>query len=127
MDTVSLVSGSVSGPKKKRARKSKAKGDDESAGGARAKSAVSGEGGRGKRRASRDSNTEDEDEHDDQMAVETVKRTNEEKVKEKQRLKILTEAFDEEQWRRYEAWRSSKLADSVVRRVCCLLCYSCEG
>jgi transcription initiation factor TFIID subunit 11 len=116
IDTMSLVSGSVTGPKKKRPRKSKGggKGDDESinGGGARAKSAISGEGGRGV-------SVEEEEDDGDHTALATVANTNEETQKEKTKLALLTQSFDEDQWKRYEAWRSSKLSDAVVRRVCC--------
>jgi transcription initiation factor TFIID subunit 11 len=112
---MSLVSGSVTGPKKKRPRKSKGggKGDDESINdvGARAKSAISGEGGRGV-------SVEEEEDDGDQTALATVANTNEETQKEKTKLALLTQSFDEDQWKRYEAWRSSKLSDAVVRRVC---------
>jgi transcription initiation factor TFIID subunit 11 len=121
---MSLVSGSVTGPKKKRPRKSKGgggKGDDESltGGASRAKSAISGEGGRGV-------SVEEEEDDGDQTALATVANTNEETQKEKTKLALLTQSFDEDQWKRYEAWRSSKLSDAVVRRVCYaipLLCW----
>jgi transcription initiation factor TFIID subunit 11 len=125
IDTVSLVSGSVTGgPKKKRARKSKrAANDDASMVGGNAKSALSNNsGGRGRKRASREISAEEEDEGGEEMAVEMVARTQEERQKEVEHRALLVRAFDEDQFSRYEAWRSSRLQDSVVRRVChCLI------
>ena len=117
----SLVSSSAAGgpgPKKKRPQKSKGKlADDESVAGGKAKSAVSGNSGRGKRKASVASVEEDEEEGGEDMAVEMVARTQEEKQKEHEHRAMLVGAFDPDQFERYAAWRSSKLPDSVVRRV----------
>jgi transcription initiation factor TFIID subunit 11 len=114
---MSLVSGSAAGASKKRKRKSKgtAANDDASVAGGKAKSTE----GKGKRRASRDQTAEEEDEGPDgeEMAVEMVARTQEERQKEIEHRAMLVRSFDENQFARYEAWRSSKLSDSVVRRV----------
>jgi transcription initiation factor TFIID subunit 11 len=61
---------------------------------------------------------EEEEDDGDQTALAMIANTNEETQKEKTRLALLTQSFDDEQWKRYEAWRSSKLSDAVVRRVC---------
>ena len=119
VESASLVSG-MSGTKKKRGRKSKGKGDDDtSVVGGRTKSVVSGTSGRG-RRASREVTAEEEEEEDGggETAVAIEARTDEEATKEKQMRAMLYAVFDPEQFDRYEAWRASKLADSVVRRVC---------
>jgi transcription initiation factor TFIID subunit 11 len=121
-ESVSLVSGvsGRSGTKRKRPRKSKAQPDDEaSAVGGTAKSAVSGNSGRGRARASREASADDEDEEGGgETAVTMVARTDEEKRKEKEHKALLLSALDPDQFQRYEAWRASKLADAVVRRVC---------
>jgi transcription initiation factor TFIID subunit 11 len=119
---MSLVSG-VSGAKRKRGsyKKSKGKGDDESMIEGKTKSAVSGNSGRGgarKRRKSRDESVEEEEGGGEDLALETVQRTEEEKQKEIEQRAMLTEQFDADQWERYTAWRSAKLSDAVVRRVC---------
>jgi len=115
VDTMSLVSGSVAGIKKKRGRKLKSKdkeNDDASLLGVRGKSHVS------KREQSRDHTVEEEEEDGgEEMAVNMAKTSKEEKAQEEQRRHMLTRAFDEDQWMRYEAWRSSKLSDAVVRRI----------
>ncbi|KAL2062915.1 hypothetical protein VTL71DRAFT_5987 [Oculimacula yallundae] len=115
MDTMSLASGS--GAKKKKPRKSKGK-DMDASSGTRAKSVVSN-GGKAKRRGSRDQTAEEEDEEDagDLMAMDTAAASHEDKVKEDRRRHILTQAFSPDQFARYEAWRSSKLSDAVVRRI----------
>lgn len=113
---MSLVSGS--GAKKKKPRKSKVKDmDNASARGDRAKSAFSNDG-RGKRGMTVE---EDEEEDGGEEIKLNVAATKEERAKEEKRRAMLTTAFDAQQFSRYEAWRSSKLADSVVRRVSCLL------
>ena len=117
MDTMSLVSGS--GAKKKKPRKSKGKdAENSSVAGTRAKSVVSN-GGRAKRRASRDltAEEEDEDEGGDNITMDMAAASHEDKAKEDKRRHILTQSFTPEQFARYEAWRRSKLADAVVRRV----------
>ena len=117
VDTMSLVSGSLvaGGGKKKRGRKPKGFEDNASVAGGAAPTAVSGTSGRG--RASRGMSIEEEDDVGEGMDVAIVARTKEEKEKEKQHRAMLVSAFDEDQFKRYEVWRSSRLADSVVRRV----------
>ncbi|KAF7558836.1 hypothetical protein G7046_g5335 [Stylonectria norvegica] len=53
------------------------------------------------------------------MALEHVGavRTQEQKQEEIRLRAMLVEAFDSEQYNRYELWRAAKLADSVVKRV----------
>lgn len=123
MDAQSHVSGSAvsttaSGvPKKKRGRKAKnAKADDAreqtpSLVGGRAPTAVSGQGG--------EKEDDDEDDEKAEMALEdVVARTQEQKQEEIRLRAMLVEAFDSQQYNRYELWRAAKLADSVVKRVC---------
>jgi len=122
IDTMSLVSG-VSATKKRRGRKSKNKAnDDESLVGGRAKSTVSGNSARGKRgrRNSRQESVEEDEEEAGagSMALSTVARTNEERQREAHTRAMLTRQFDEEQGIRFAAWRSAKLSDATVRRVC---------
>jgi transcription initiation factor TFIID subunit 11 len=119
VDTMSLVSGSLVGGtgKKKRGRKPKGYEDNASLVGGTAPTAVSGTSGRG--RASRGISADEEDDAEDGMDVAIVARTNEEKEKEKRHRAMLVAAFDEDQFRRYECWRSSRLSDAVVRRVNC--------
>ena len=115
---MSLASASlVGGGKKKRGRKSKAKlADDESILGGKAKSAVSGASGGRKRKQSVVS-ADEEEEFGEEMAVEMVARTQEERQKEIEHRAMLVRALDEDQMKRYEAWRSVKLPDATVRRV----------
>lgn len=117
----SAVSVSASGvSKKKRGRKAKnTKGDGDAAAGeqtpslvgGKAPTTVSGQGG----------DKEGEDDEDDEkaeMALEdVVARTQEQKQEEIRLRAMLVEAFDSEQYNRYELWRAAKLADSVVKRV----------
>ena len=127
VDATSHVSGSqasgftASGaPKKKRGRKAKnAKAGDEtkegtpSLVGGKAPTSVSGQGG-----ASGDKGAEDDDDDDAEMALEdVVARTQEQKQEEIRLRAMLVEAFDSEQYERYEHWRAAKLAESVVKRV----------
>jgi transcription initiation factor TFIID subunit 11 len=113
---MSLVSGSVAGGKKKRGRKPKGAADDASLVGGRALTAVSGTSGRNRRNISRES-VEDDDDVGEALDVAVVARTREEKEKEKQYRAMLVDALDPSQYARFERWRSSKLADSIVRRV----------
>lgn len=115
--SASLVSG-ASGTKSRRGRKQKGRADDDSLAGA--KSAVSGGSGKGRRGTRELSLEEDEDEDTGggDTAVARVARTDEEAQKENEQKAMLLEAFDSEQFDRFEGWRASKLADSVVRRVC---------
>ncbi|KAF7547141.1 hypothetical protein G7Z17_g7930 [Cylindrodendrum hubeiense] len=103
-------------PKKKRGRKAKnAKNADDDGTGSlvngRAPTNVSGQGG----------DKEGEEEEDDdkaEMALEdVVARTQEQKQEEIRLRAMLVEAFDSQQYNRYELWRAAKLADSVVKRV----------
>lgn len=113
----SAVSGTTNGPpKKKRGRKAKnAKPDDAettaSLDGGRAPTNVSGQG----------AGAEGEDDDDDEkaeMAVEDVgARTQEQKQEEIRLRAMLVEAFDSDQYNRYELWRAAKLSDAVVKRV----------
>lgn len=119
VDTMSLVSGSIAGApvKKKRGRKPKDVEDTASVAGGVAPTAISGISGRGM--ASRGMSADDDDDVGGDTAVAIVTRTKEEKEKEKQHRAMLVTAFDEDQFVRYEKWRSSKLSDAVVRRVMC--------
>lgn len=113
----SAVSATTSGaPKKKRGRKAKnSKNDDgreqtPSVAGGRAATNVSGQGG--------EREEEDEDDEKAEMALEdVVARTQEQKQEEIRLRAMLVEAFDSQQYSRYELWRAAKLADSVVKRV----------
>ena len=118
---MSLASASVAGgPKKKRGRKPKANlGDDESALGGNAKSAVSGTSG-GRKRKQSIASVDEEEEGGEEMAVEMVARSEEEKQKEVAHRNMLVNALDPDQFERYSAWRSSKLSEAVTRRVSCL-------
>jgi hypothetical protein len=127
VDAVSHVSGSAvsttaSGApvKKKRGRKAKnAKGGagDESKEqtpslvGGKAPTTVSGQGG--------DKDLEDDEDDDKaEMALEDVTARTQEQKQEEVRLRaMLVEAFDSEQYDRYELWRAAKLSESVVKRV----------
>lgn len=128
VDTASLVSGSIAAGKasKKRGRKPKPGDDAGSLVGGRASTAVSiVSAGRTQRDGTRGASPEeDEDEGGEAMDVELVARTNEEKEKEKYYRSLLVDALDPDQYARYERWRSSKLADPVVRRVSALLPFS---
>lgn len=132
VDATSHVSGSqVSGltasgaPKKKRGRKSKgakAGGDDSKDGtpslvGGKAPTSVSGQGGGGG--GDKDGAADDDDDDDGgEMALEdVVARTQEQKQEEIRLRAMLVEAFDSEQYERYEHWRAAKLSESVVKRV----------
>lgn len=119
VDTGSLVSGSAAGgPKKRRSKKTKGgPNDDVSLFGGKTKSAISNTSGKDPRRASRDASVDDEDEGGEEMAVQMVARTQEERQKEVEHRAMLVRAFDETQFSRYEAWRSSRLPDAIVRRV----------
>lgn len=61
---------------------------------------------------------EDEDDDKAEMALEdVVARTQEQKQEEIRLRAMLVEAFDSEQYNRYELWRAAKLSDAVVKRV----------
>ncbi|KEY68049.1 hypothetical protein S7711_06960 [Stachybotrys chartarum IBT 7711] len=114
----SAVSAAASGaPKKKRGRKAKnAKGNESreqtpSQAGGKAATQVSGQGG------DKDGDDDDDDEKAE-MALEQVGARTEEQKQEEIRLRaMLVEAFDSEQYNRYELWRAAKLSDAVVKRV----------
>jgi transcription initiation factor TFIID subunit 11 len=123
-DTMSHVSGSqVSGltaPKKKRGRKAKntgtaSKEQTPSLVGGRAPTNVSGTAG-GDKEAGVDDDEDDAEETVDNI-VDPNARTKEQKQEEVRLRAMLVQAFDPDQYSRYEVWRASKLADSVVKRV----------
>ncbi|KFY35885.1 hypothetical protein V495_07972, partial [Pseudogymnoascus sp. VKM F-4514 (FW-929)] len=111
-----MVSGSVvSKATKKRGRKGKGGGDDGSlVGGSTVMSMASG--GQ-QREGTRGASPEEDDDEVGTLDVALVARTNEEKEKEKYYRALLVGALDPDQYARYERWRSSKLADAVVRRL----------
>ena len=131
VDATSIVSGSaVSGttasgaPKKKRGRKSKhAKGEESaertpSLVGGKAPTTVSGQG------ADKEGEDDEDDEKEEMALEDVVARTQEQKQEEIRLRAMLVEAFDSEQYNRYELWRAAKLSDAVVKRVGFLLgCY----
>lgn len=85
--------------------------------GGKAATNVSGRGG--------DQDAEDdEDDEKAEMALEDVAaRTQEQKQEEIKLRAMLVEAFDSEQYDRYELWRAAKLSESVVKRVSARSCY----
>ncbi|QPG96494.1 hypothetical protein C2857_004365 [Epichloe festucae Fl1] len=124
VDVASIVSGSAisatagGATKKKRGRKSKnAKGDDAaertpSLVGGKAPTTVSGQGG------DKEAEDDDDDDENGEMALEDAgARTQEQKQEEIRLRAMLVEAFDSEQYNRYELWRAAKLSDAVVKRV----------
>lgn len=114
---MSLASG-ISGPKKKRPRKSKGKAnDDDSVLGRKARSTTSSAKGRAGRRQSRDESVEDEEEGGDELALNKTEATKEEAQREREQQAMLINAFDLEQASRHGAWKASRLGDAVVRRV----------
>jgi transcription initiation factor TFIID subunit 11 len=123
MDTVSLASASLTGgAKKKKPRKSKGKDNDDG----RARSATANEGTKGKRRASREKSAEESEEEAGGEETRLL-RAKDDKKEDNRKRAMLTQHFDPDQFQRFEAWRSSKLSDATVRRVCChhttLKCY----
>ena len=119
----SAVSGTTGGgaPKKKRGRKSKnAKGGDDSKeqtpslAGGKAPTNVSGQGGGA---ADKDAEEDDDDDKAEMALEDVVARTQEQKQEEIRLRAMLVEAFDSEQYNRYELWRAAKLSDAVVKRV----------
>jgi transcription initiation factor TFIID subunit 11 len=117
---MSLVSGSVAGTTmSKRGRKKKVKagaGGGDELGGGKGKSKDGADGAKSKRRQSQDISA-DEDEGGEEMAVQMAERTQEERQKDIEQRAMLVRCLDEDQFSRYEAWRSSRLSDAVVRRV----------
>ncbi|PNY30061.1 Uncharacterized protein TCAP_00035, partial [Tolypocladium capitatum] len=123
VDATSIVSGSaVSGttaggaPKKKRGRKSRHPMGDESAEqtpslvSGKAPTTVSGQG------ADKEGDDDDDDEKEEMALEDVVARTQEQKQEEIRLRAMLVEAFDSEQYNRYELWRAAKLSDAVVKR-----------
>ena len=117
----SQVSGTTAGKGKKRGgRKSKGanKLGDEGREGTpslvdgKAPTLASGQGGDDK------DGEDDDDDANAEMALEdVVARTQEQKQEEVRLRAMLVEAFDPEQYDRYERWRAAKLSDAVVKRV----------
>jgi transcription initiation factor TFIID subunit 11 len=113
MDTMSIVSGSIANGKlKKKPRKMKGGSKEE-----RGKSMGSGDGKKRSREMTEE--PDDEEEGGEELALESAVASKEEKAREDRKRQVLVRAFegDDDQFRRYEAWRSSKLNDAVVRRV----------
>ncbi|RKF80239.1 putative transcription initiation factor tfiid subunit 11 [Golovinomyces cichoracearum] len=120
VDRMSIVSGSfAAGGKKKKQRKGKSRDTENSPVLGPRASSVSIEMSKGMLGKSNSDHImeEEEDEVDQELAINTTENPREERVKEERRRHLLTRAFNPEQWQRYEAWRSSKLSDSVVRRI----------
>ena len=125
VDAGSHVSGSVvsltasGAPKKKRGRKAKnARGDGSaeqtpSLAGGRAGTTASGQPGE------KDDEDDEDDDEKAEMAVEDAGagRTQEQKQEEIRLRAMLVEAFDKDQYDRYELWRAAKLSDAVTKRV----------
>lgn len=114
----SAVSGTTNGKKTKGKKPRKSKkgkgGDDEDGDKA---SSVGGKGGANAGQGDKDAE-DDEDEESGEMALEDgVARTQEQKQEEIRLRAMLVEAFDSEQYNRYEMWRAAKLSDAVVKRV----------
>ncbi len=117
----SAVSGTTAGgaPKKKRGRKSKnAKGggggggdDSKEQTPSKAPTTASGQG------ADKDAEDDDDDDKAEMALEDVVARTQEQKQEEIRLRAMLVEAFDSEQYNRYELWRAAKLSDAVVKRV----------
>lgn len=121
MDTMSLVSG-VSAAKKKRGRPKGKANDNESIVGGRAKSAVSGVEGKGKRRASRQESVEEDEPDINDIDIE-MEKSKAQRQKDNEDRALLVDNLDPEQLDRYGTWRSSKLPDLTVRKVCLVLSY----
>ena len=120
IDNMSLLSASVAGgTKRKRGRKPKNNDETASAAGGRSlkDSSIKPEASRGA------SVEEEEEEGGEDMALAVVQRTKEMQRKENHDRAMLVGALDGPQMARYEIWRSSKLSDSVVRRVYILSIY----
>ncbi|CCU79168.1 unnamed protein product [Blumeria hordei] len=116
IDRMSVVSGPLTTGKKKKPRKSKGK--EPSSVQAPEAGAILMDTGRDALKCGIDQSFEDEEEEVGQeLAINAIESTKEERLKEERRRHLLTRAFNQEQWQRYEAWRSSKLSDSVVRRI----------
>ncbi|PFH61176.1 hypothetical protein XA68_18059 [Ophiocordyceps unilateralis] len=83
--------------------------------GGRALTAVSGPGG--DKEAAAAAAEEEEDEKEELALEDVVARTQEQKQEEIRLRAMLVEAFDADQYNRYELWRAAKLSDAVVKRV----------
>lgn len=114
-DATSMVSGSMVSKPKRRGRKGKGGADDASLVGT--SNAVSLVSGGNQRDGTRGVSPDEDDDEAGTLDVALVSRTNEEKEKEKYYRALLVDTLDPDQYSRYERWRSSKLADAVVRRV----------
>jgi transcription initiation factor TFIID subunit 11 len=119
MDTMSMASGMApSSAKKKKPRKSKGKdNDEESVAGGRGPSASVAP----KRRGSRDHTADVSEDGGDEPTVEASAERKAERERQKKRQRVIANFFDEDQFRRYEAWRATKLPHATVRRVSCSL------
>ncbi|KAL5606627.1 hypothetical protein BROUX41_003025 [Berkeleyomyces rouxiae] len=129
VDAMSIVSGSqvstTERPKKKRGRKSKkelaenASFGDGSSGVAGPASTVGG----GSNAPTKESGKKQQEEEEEQLGplqmelVDSSAGTKEKKQEENRLRGMLVEAFDPEQYNRYERWRAAKLAESTVRKV----------
>lgn len=113
---VSEAASGVTKGKKKTKSKSKKKGDGSKEA---TPSVVGGKSGTSVVGQAGDKDAEDEEDDDKaEMAVEdVVARTQEQKQEEIRLRAMLVEAFDPEQYNRYELWRAAKLSDAVVKRV----------
>ncbi|QUC22732.1 uncharacterized protein UV8b_06973 [Ustilaginoidea virens] len=134
VDAASIVSGSAVSAtaggrsKKKRGRKLKGGkgegGGDDSAeqtpslAGGKAPTTASGQGGDKDGEGEGEGDDDDDDYENGEMALEDAgARTQEQKQEEVRLRAMLVEAFDSEQYNRYELWRAAKLSDAVVKRV----------
>ncbi|KAI1006802.1 hypothetical protein K3495_g1420 [Podosphaera aphanis] len=118
VDQVSGVPNSVNNNKKKKARKTKRKEGEGAPGPETTAVSASDDIDKSTGKGNNEQNLEEEDEDTSQeLVVKPSESSKDDRVKEERRRHLLTRAFNPEQWQRYEAWRSSKLSDSVVRRV----------
>jgi len=107
-----------SSAKKKKPRKSKGKdNDEESVAGGRGPSASVAP----KKRGSRDHTADVSEDGGDEPTVEASAERKAERERQKKRQRVIANFFDEDQFRRYEAWRATKLPHATVRRVSCSL------
>ncbi|KAL2891060.1 Transcription initiation factor TFIID subunit 11 [Ceratocystis lukuohia] len=129
VDAMSFVSGSqvstTEKPKKKRGRKSK-KELAENASFGESSSAVAGPTstvGGGSNAPGKESGKKQQEEEEEQLGplqmelVDSSAGTKEKKQEENRLRGMLVEAFDPEQYNRYERWRAAKLGESTVRKV----------
>ncbi|KAE9364654.1 TAFII28-domain-containing protein [Stipitochalara longipes BDJ] len=116
MDTMSMASGMApSSVKKKKPRKTKGKdNDEESMAGGRGTSASAA----GKRRASREHTADASDDGaDEPTTLEASAERKAERLLREKRQRVIANHFDDDQFRRYEAWRAIKLPAATVRRI----------